>query len=125
VSELWWVGAAIPVDREPDWVAAYAAAGALSIAHRDCTWEEYVAQLLEPHVAAADVVAAAPLPADSATRDALLPPHVRRLVRQELEMVVAAHSRGRPYVCALDSVGLLVVVDCSGYASVRDRLWDG
>jgi len=125
VAELWWAEAVIPVEREPDWAAAYDAILALSVEQLDCKLEEYAAQLNGHAVAAADPhTATALLGADGPERDELLLPHVRMVVREELDMVVDALSRGRPYVCAFEAAGLRVYVHCSGYASDPDQLCD-
>ena len=123
MSELWWAEAAIPVDREPDWASAYAAAAALSVEQLDCKWEEYVAQLDEPQMRALDAAAATLLPADSAEHDGLLLAHVHGFVRDELDLV-AALWRAVAYVCAFEAAGLREFVHCSGYGPGPDRLGD-
>lgn len=130
MRELWWAEAVIPVDREPDWQAAYAAIDGMRLEPNKL--EEYVASVAD--CTAAEVMAAA----DPATGTGPFGPEgpkcdpwvlqvlheVQEAVREDLAAVREALSLGRARVCAFEAAGVRVYVHCGGFGGEPDDLCD-
>jgi hypothetical protein len=124
MAEMWWAEAVIPRDRKPDWTAAYATLKSMTVDQFDWKWEEYLNHLDEKAICAADPVAAPLMSGRPADADTLLLPHVRQLVRNELDVVAEALNRGRPCVCAFETADVRVFMHFSGYGAEPDPLCD-